>query len=120
MSNMSFYSTQAVNSLMWLEDELIRDFMAVLVICKTDEDWIKSEVAIVWTTMPPLLVYGKKIHRSRASNSKENIPIWPEIKLLRDFIAVLVTCKFEKLPIKIKSLSIGQGQLWAFSALKGK
>ena len=27
--------------------------MAVLVACKTDEDWIKSEVAIVWTTLSP-------------------------------------------------------------------
>ena len=46
-SNMGFFSTQgqvtlAVNSLMWLEVEFIRDFMAVLVTCKIEEDWIKS------------------------------------------------------------------------------
>ena len=57
-SNMGFFSTQGqvtldVNSLMWLEVEFVRDFMAVLVTCKTDEDWIKSEVAIVWTTWSP-------------------------------------------------------------------
>ena len=38
----------------------------------------------------------------KASNSKENTLIWLEIKLIRDFIAVLVTCKFEEHPIKNK------------------
>ena len=33
----------------------IRDFMPVLVICKFDEDSIKNEVVIVWTTFSPLL-----------------------------------------------------------------
>ena len=89
------------NSLMWLEVELIQDFMVVLVTCKIDEDWIKGEVAIVWTTLSPLSLWGK-FHRSRASNSKEDSPIWPEIELIRDFIVVLVTCKFEEHPIKNK------------------
>ena len=58
-SNMGFFSTQGqvtldVNSLMWLEVEFIRDFMAVLVTCKIEEDWIKSEVAVIWTTLSPL------------------------------------------------------------------
>ena len=58
-SNMGFFSTQGqsmsdVNIQVWLVVELIRDFMAVLVIYKIDEDWIKSEVAIVWTTLSPL------------------------------------------------------------------
>ena len=43
-----------VNGPIWPEFELIRDFMAVLVTCKFDEDPIKSEVAIVWTTLSPL------------------------------------------------------------------
>ena len=71
---MGFFSTQGqvtldVNSLMWLEVEFIRDLMAVLVTCKIEEDWIKSEVAIIWTTLSPL--YGKIFHCSRASNSKK-------------------------------------------------
>ena len=74
--------------------------MSVLVTCKIDEDWIKSEVAIIRTTLSPLQVYGKILHRSRASNSKENIPILPKIELTQDFITVLVTCKFEEHPIK--------------------
>ena len=47
-------SNSDVNSLMWLEVELIRDVMAVLVACTIDEDWIKSEVATVWTALSPL------------------------------------------------------------------
>ena len=42
-------------------------------------------------------------HRSRASNSEVNIPIWPEIKLV-----VFVTCKFDEDPIKMKSQPSGQ------------
>ena len=38
-------------------------------------------------------------HCSRASNSKENSQIWPEIELIQDFIAVFVTCKYEEHPI---------------------
>ena len=58
-SNMGFFSTLGqvtldVNSLMWLEVEFIRDFMAVLVTCKIEEDWIKNEVAVMWTTLSPL------------------------------------------------------------------
>ena len=66
-SNMGFFqhsraSNSNVNSLMWLKVELIQDFMAVLVTCKIDKDWIKDEVAIVWTTLSPLQDYGKKFY----------------------------------------------------------
>ena len=36
----------------------------------------------------------------KESNSKVNSPIWLEIKLIRDFISVLITCKFHKAWIK--------------------
>ena len=42
----------------------------------------------------------KKNRRSRASNFKVNSPIWPKIELVRDFMPVLVNCKFEEYPIK--------------------
>ena len=35
------------------------------------------------------------VGHSRASNSEVKSPIWPEFKHVRDFMAVLVTCKFE-------------------------
>ena len=88
-----------VGSPIWLEFDLIQNFMAVLVTCKIDEDRIKSEVAII-QTFSPLQVYGKNFRRSWVSNSTVNSPIWPEIEIIRDFMAVLVTCKFDEAPIK--------------------
>ena len=38
--------------------------------------------------------------RSRAANSAVLVPIWPNFKLVRDVIDVLVTCKYEEDPIK--------------------
>ena len=37
---------------------------------------------------------------SRASNSKFESKIWPNFALVQDFIPFLVTCKFDKDPIK--------------------
>ena len=88
-----------VDSPIWPEFELIQGFMAVLVTCKTDEDPIKSEVPIYPDNIFSSISLWKKNRRSRASNSKVNCPIWPEIELVRDYIDVLVTCKFDKAPI---------------------
>ena len=88
-----------MDSPIWLEIELIQDFMAVLVTYKIDEDRIKSEVAII-QTFSPLQVYGKNFRHSWVSNSTVNSPIWPKIEIIRDFMAVLVTCKFDEAPIK--------------------
>ena len=38
--------------------------------------------------------------RSRAANSAVLGPIWPNFKLIRDVMDVLVTCKYEEDPIK--------------------
>ena len=43
---------------------------------------------------------GIKNRCSRANNSKVNDPIWPKFELLRAFMPVLITCKFDKDPIK--------------------
>ena len=43
---------------------------------------------------------GKFFHCSTASNFEVNCLIWPEIKLVRDFMYVLVTCKFDEALIK--------------------
>ena len=37
----------------------IQDFVPDLVICKLDENLIKNEVAIDWTTFSPLYVNGR-------------------------------------------------------------
>ena len=92
-------SNSKVNSLIWPEFELW-DFMAVLITCKFDKDPIRNEIAIPWTTFSPLCVYGENFCRSRANNSLSDSPICPEIKLVQDFMADLVTCKFDKDLIK--------------------
>ena len=91
-----------MNSLIWPELKLVQDFMALLVICKFEDDSIKSEGNFLRTTFSPLKVYEKMFCRSRASNFEVNSPIWPEIELVQDFIAVLVTQKYDEDPIKNK------------------
>ena len=43
---------------------------------------------------------GNFFRRSRAANSVVLSRIWPKFELVRDIIDVLVTCKYEKDPIK--------------------
>ena len=89
--NMGFFSTQGqvtlTWSLMWLEVKLIRDFMIVLVTCKIDEDWIKSEVLF---------------QHSSTSNSEVNSLIPPKFELSREFTAATVTCRFDEDLFKIE------------------
>ena len=61
---------------------------------------LKNEGARVFTRFLPLLVYGDFSRRSWAANSAVLGPIWPNFKLVRDVMDVLVTCKYEEDPIK--------------------
>ena len=75
--------------------ELVWDFMPVLVIRKFDEDPIKNERASLETPFSHFKS-GKLFRRSRAANSIVRGPIWLKFQLIRDFIRVLVTCKYKK------------------------
>ena len=44
----------------------------------------------------------------RAANSTIFGPIWPNFKLSRDFMNVLITCKYEEDPIKMRALECSQ------------
>ena len=68
--------------------------MAAPVTCKFDEDPIKIE----GTIDPTRSIMG---FLPRASNSEVDSPIWPEFKLIQDFMAILVTCKIDEDPEKI-------------------
>ena len=50
----------------------------------------------------------KSMGPSRAGYSHANSQNWAKIELVLDFMAVLITCKFDEDPIKIKSLLPGQ------------
>ena len=73
--------------------------MPVLVTCKFDGDPIKRKVFHVHnTSIFSILSIWEKFRLSRASNSKANNPI-SKIKLVRDFMPVLLICKFKEDPI---------------------
>ena len=84
--------------------ELIQAFRVVLVTCKNEEDPIKNEGARMLTRFSPLQVYGNFFSRSRAVISAVLGRIWLKFELVRDIIDVLVTCKYEEDPIKMKAL----------------
>ena len=63
----------------------------VMIHIKLEQDWP--------TDLRDILHYkymGNIFYHSRANNSKVHHPIWPEIELVRDFMTILVTCKFEE------------------------
>ena len=73
------------------EFELVRDFMPALVTSKFDKDLIKNEQASLETPFSHYKSMG-----NLAPNSVGMGPIWLKFELVRDFMPVLVTCKFEK------------------------
>ena len=106
-----------VNSGMWPSFELVQYLIPVLFISKFHIDWIiikqgtcmlqtKSNTGYFW--------------HLRASNSKANSPILPELELVRDLMPVQVNCNFYKDQSKLKGLCSVPGQIWCFSVLKGK
>ena len=48
----------------------------------------------------PVISLWEIFSRSRAANSIVSGPIWPKFELVRDFMHVLVTCKYKKYRIK--------------------
>ena len=89
-------SNTKANIPIWPKFELRRDLIPVLVTSKFNEDPIKIEGTINWTRS------NMGFRHSRASNSEMNSLILMEFELVRDFVAVLVTCKFDEAPIKSK------------------
>ena len=80
--------------------------MPVLVISKFDEDTIKNERGLE-TPFSHYKSMGIFFRRSRVPYSVGIDPIWPKLELVRDFMLVLVICKFEKNLIKKKQSQDG-------------
>ena len=72
--------------------------MPVLVTSKFDKDPIKNErdSLLISVSHYKSKSMGIFFRRSKAPNSVGSGQIWPKFKLVRDLMAVLVTCKFEK------------------------
>ena len=73
--------------------------MPVLVTSNFDDDLIKNEWASMETPFSHYKSMGNFLDLS-AANSVVSSPIWPKFKLIRDFMLVLVTCKYIKDRIK--------------------
>ena len=67
--------------------------MAVLVICKFEDDSIKSEGLILQTIFFFIINLLETFSSLKANNSAVKNPIWLEIELVRDFMTVLVLFK---------------------------
>ena len=70
--------------------------MPVLVTSNVDDDSIKNE----WRHHFPIISLWEIFRRSMSANSLISGPIWPKFDLVRDFMPVLVTCKYNKDRIK--------------------
>ena len=57
-------------------------------------------IELAWRQHFPIVSVWKIFRRSRAANSVVSGPIWPKFELVRDFMHVLVTCKYETDRIK--------------------
>ena len=73
--------------------------MPVVVTSNFDDDSIKNDRASMESPFSHY-VYGRYFRRSRAANSVVSGPIWPKFELIRDFMHVLVTCKYKEDRIK--------------------
>ena len=78
--------------------KLDRAFMSVLATSNFDDDLIKNEQASMETPFSHYKSMGKVLDTQ--GNSVVSGPIWPKFELVRDFMHVLVTCKYEKDQIK--------------------
>ena len=56
--------------------------------------------ALAWRQHFPIISLWEIFRRSRAANSVVSGPIWQKFELVRDFMHVLVTCKYRKDQIK--------------------
>ena len=70
--------------------------MPVLITSNFDDDSIKKEQASMETAFSHYKSIRNFFKRSRAANSVVSGPIWPKSELVRDFMHVLVTCKYKK------------------------
>ena len=85
-----------MSSLIRPEIKLVRAFMPVLVTSNFDDESIKNERASLETAFSHYKSMGEFFRRSRAANSVVCGPNWPKFEFVRDFMHVLVTCKYKK------------------------
>ena len=98
--NITLTVAMETSSRIWPNFKLIQVLMYVIVTCKYEMDPIKNTGEKVATPCVPLKVYGDFFRRSRAANSAVGGRIWLNFELIQALMYVIVTCKYEKDPIK--------------------
>ena len=93
-------SNSKMSGLIWPKIKLDRALMPVLVTSNFDDDSIKNERASMETSFSHYKSMWVFFRRSRAANSVVSGPIWPKFELVRDFLHVLVICKYKEDRIK--------------------
>ena len=73
--------------------------MPVLATSNFDDNSFKNERASMKAAFSDYKSMGI-FRRSRAANSVVSGPIWPKFELVRDFMHILVTCKYKKDRVK--------------------
>ena len=81
--------------------------MPVLVTRNFDDDSIKNERANIEALFSIISLWDI-FRRSRVANSVVSVSIWPKFELVRDFMHVLVTCKYKT----GRGSSIGSEFVW--------
>ena len=98
--------------------KLIQACIVGLVTCKNEEDPSKNEGTRVVTTF--FSVFGDFSKRSKTANSTVQGLIWPNFKLTRDFMCVLVACKNEEDPIENEGARVVTTLFIYFSDAQGQ
>ena len=100
--NMGVFGTQGQVT-PWSKFKIFPDYKPALIICKYNDDTMKTKHARLETQFSILSLWNF-FHYSMTSNSELKI----EFELIRYFMAVLVICTFHEDPIKMKVLSCPQ------------
>ena len=72
--------------------ELVQALMHVIVTCKYEKEWMKNSREKVDTPFFPIITLSVTMETSGW--------IWPNFKLIQALMYVIITCKYEKDPIK--------------------
>ena len=90
---------------MWPRIKFMKALIVVLDTYKNDEDPSKNESASECAhKIIPIISIWRLFRHSRAANSKDPCSILLNFKPIQAFIAVLVTCKINKIQSKMKVL----------------
>ena len=109
-----------MNGPIWPKFELIFDFNLSLLPASMRNILSKMKSLSIGQHFHYNKYVGANFLHSRASSTEVNSLIWPKFKLIREFMAVLATCKFDEDPIKIDGTIAWTGPNMGFFGSQGQ